>query len=219
MPALSEWVNKLIREDACGRFALDTYEQEIEHFGGPGGMRAAEMLFAADSQAVADLLELLQSHQCGLDRRLLAVMTVDTLLDGFGLGMEARFRWCRGQVRSRHAASRIYREWKVTLRTLLTDADLVQGVRGASEIAGILERLRGAAGTFRQTLADLESASELTRTASEVYPSVVHLHLNRLLGGDAAGESEVIALLWRAREGLYRSAARVKGHDYSGRKS
>jgi thiopeptide-type bacteriocin biosynthesis protein len=205
VPLLCEWTNELIREGSCRRSVLDTYEQEVERFGGPAGMRAAETLFAADSQAVVDLLELLQTKKAVLDRELLAVMTVDALLDGFGLDMEARFRWCRGQVRSRQEASREYRHWKGALRTLLADADAVRCAPAGSEIAGILERLRSAAAALGKTLRDLESTSTLTRPASELYQSVIHLHLNRLLGGDSAAESRVIGLLWRVREGLHRS--------------
>jgi thiopeptide-type bacteriocin biosynthesis protein len=42
-------------DGVCLRFVLDTYEQEIERYGGLAGMAAAEAIFAADSRCAADL--------------------------------------------------------------------------------------------------------------------------------------------------------------------
>jgi len=195
----------LIADGACRRWAIDTYEQEVERFGGVDGMRAAVSLFAADSRAAVDLIELLHVKKASLDRECLAVLTVDALLDGLGLNEEARFQWCRSQVRLRHAASREYRQWKGTLRPMLADTSSLRSIRGGAEIAGILDRLRRAGAAFRAALVALESAAHLTRRPGDLHQSAIHLHLNRLLGGDAVTESRVIALLWRVREGLWRS--------------
>lgn len=205
LPVLTEWANELVRDGSCRRWALDTYEQEVDRFGGPNGMRHAEALFAADSQAVVDLLELVQARRTPLDRGLLAVLTVDALLDGFGLDDEARFRWCRDQISTRHEASHEYRQWKAALRRLLADSGFLPSMPSGQEVAAILTRLRGAGAAFGGTIRELEAASRLTRRGTELLQSVVHLHLNRFLGRDNAAESRVIALLWRVREGLHRS--------------
>jgi lantibiotic biosynthesis protein len=209
LPLLTDWTNSLMEHGSVRRFALDTYEQETERFGGPAGMRAAEALFAADSQAVLDLLEMtfaeprlvLDTGPAG--RWLLAVLTVDALLDGCGLDGVTRLEWCRARVRSRHEASREYRQWKASLRRLLADPQAYQSVPAGIEFAAILDRLRDAGAAFARTIDELETRSRLTRPASEIYRSVVHLHLNRFLGRDGAEESRVIALLWRLRQGLH----------------
>ena len=56
LPRLCEWAGGLVAAGACDRFAVDTYERELERYGGPEGMAAAEDLFAADSRCVAGLL-------------------------------------------------------------------------------------------------------------------------------------------------------------------
>lgn len=47
-------LTELMARGVCQRFAFDTYEREIERFGGPAGTAAAETMFAADSAAVVD---------------------------------------------------------------------------------------------------------------------------------------------------------------------
>jgi thiopeptide-type bacteriocin biosynthesis protein len=211
LPPLTQWANGLIRDGSCRRWALDTYEQEVDRFGGQDGMRAAETLFAADSRAVVDLLALVHARKPSLDPELLAVLTVDALLEGFGLDGEARFRWCRDQVRTRHEASREYRQWKAPLRRMLADSDGVQSMPSGAEIAAILDRLRGAAAVFGRAMRQLQESSRLTVGKTEPYRRAVHLHLNRFRGRDRAAERRVIALLWRVREGLHRTQMRVTG--------
>jgi lantibiotic biosynthesis protein len=55
-PHVCDWAAGLMSDGICARFVLDTYEQEIERFGGPAGMAAAEEIFAADSRAAAQLV-------------------------------------------------------------------------------------------------------------------------------------------------------------------
>jgi thiopeptide-type bacteriocin biosynthesis protein len=208
LPLFCTWAQERLREELCSRFVIDTYEREIERFGGLAAMVAAEALFAADSQAAVDLLQLQRGPTVGLDRIHLAVLTVDALLDGLGLDSEARFRWCRGRFSSRHAAGEEYRQCKQDLRALLDDpARLLQEPEGAA-IAGILERLRACGAEYRCRLGDIAARGDLARAPGELHESIVHLHLNRLVGTDRAAEDRVMGLLWRVREGLHHSTGR-----------
>ena len=154
VPALCAWVDDLINEDACRRFVLDTYEREIERFGGDAATSAAETLFAADSEAVIDLLALLHTHAIDLPRIPLGVLTVDTLLDGLGVDAEARAPWCRDHRGGRDGGAD-YRTWKGRLRPLLADRDNVRAVPGGSDVVEIVARLHESAAAYRSTIDEL----------------------------------------------------------------
>ena len=202
LPVVSTWASELIDHEWCQRFVVDTYEREIERFGGDAGMTAAEALFAADSRAVVDLLDLLQARSVALDRTTLAVLTVDALLDGLGLEPQARSRWSRGPLRARHESTRDYRNRNTRLRALLADGDRVRRERGGEAVADILARLRASVGGLGERFAGLEASGELRRPAGDLYRTFVHLHLNRLLDADGEREQQVLGLLGRVREGL-----------------
>lgn len=53
---------------------LDTYEPELERYGGPGAREAAERAFHADSIACQEQLELLENREIGLDRTVLTAL-------------------------------------------------------------------------------------------------------------------------------------------------
>ena len=86
-------------------------------------------------------------------------------------------------------------------------ARLLQEPDGAA-IAGILERLRTSGGEYRCRLGEIAARGDLARTPEEFHESIVHLHLNRLVGTDRAAEGRVMGLLWRVREGLHCSTGR-----------
>src|SRR4029079_19603112 len=56
LPALGALVDRLLRQGIVHRMVVDTYEREVERYGGPAAIAACERVFEADSDAVLDLL-------------------------------------------------------------------------------------------------------------------------------------------------------------------
>jgi thiopeptide-type bacteriocin biosynthesis protein len=202
LPRLFEWAGGLVAAGGCDRFAVDTYEREVERYGGPEGMAAAEELFCADSRCVAALLGCLRDG-LGLDRVGLAVLTTDDLLDALGLDQRRRLEWCAGRVADRRASGPEHRRRKATLRPLLADPQRLASVPGGREVLDHLAERRAALAPVARRLADLTAAGH--PTLHDLTASFVHLHGNRLLGTDPAAERLVLGLLLRARESLDRA--------------
>src|SRR5262249_57327315 len=59
LPVLQAAAAPLLGDGRLWRLQLDTYQREIERYGGPEGMLLAERLFHADSAAVLAIVELL----------------------------------------------------------------------------------------------------------------------------------------------------------------
>jgi thiopeptide-type bacteriocin biosynthesis protein len=209
VPPLCTLASELVARGLCTRFALDTYEREIDRFGGDDALAAVERWFAEDSYVVADCLELLSARASSLPWLPFAVLTVDALLDGLGVDVVARAAWCRQQVRLRHIAGTEYRQWKSILRPMLAAGDGRERHALVPGLDRIRARVRAAASALRQELADVESRCGLTRAVDELIPSFVHLHLNRLSGEDRRAEERILGLLWRIREGLHHSGSRT----------
>ena len=201
LPRLCEWAGGLVAAGSCDRFAVDTYEREVERYGGPEGMAAAEELFVADGRCVAGLLGCLRGG-LGLDRVGLAVVSVDDLLDALGLDPRRRLEWCGGRVADRRASGPEHRRRKATLRPLLADPRRLGPVPGGPEVLGLLTERRAALAPIAERLGDLPLGD---RPLRDLVASFVHLHCNRLLGTDPAAERLVMGLLLRTRESLDRA--------------
>jgi thiopeptide-type bacteriocin biosynthesis protein len=204
LPRVCAWAGGLVATGGCDRFAIDTYEREVERYGGPEGMAAAEELFAADSRCLTALLGCRQDG-LGLDPIDLAVLTTDDLLDALGLDPHRRLQWYGGRVADRRASGPEHRRRKATLRPLLANPQQLASVPGGRAVLDHLAERRAALAPVARRLAQLTADEEHDPALHDLAASFVHLHCNRLLGTDPAAERLVLGLLLRTREGLERA--------------
>ena len=189
-------------DGVCQRFTFDTYDRELERYGGDAGTEVAEAIFAADSRAVAELLALFQSRAAPFPRPVLAMLSIDDLLASLGLDTGERLAWYREQAPDPHEVGDEYRQKKALLRLLLGDSHYLLSQLNGEAVAQIFATRRAAIAPCAQRLKELAAAGELGQTLPVLCHSYVHLHVNRLMGGDAVAERRAIALLRRTREGL-----------------
>ncbi|WP_233613752.1 MULTISPECIES: lantibiotic dehydratase [Corallococcus] len=90
LPALSAAVAPLARAGVVWKVQLDTYERELERYGGPEGMALAEELFHADSEAVLKLMALLDGDAGAEARWQLTLRGMALLLEDLGLDARAK---------------------------------------------------------------------------------------------------------------------------------
>jgi thiopeptide-type bacteriocin biosynthesis protein len=200
-PRLYAWASDLMDRSACQALVLDTYERELERYGGEPGMDVAEAVFGVDSRVVSKLIRLDLSRAIAVPRELVCVLTLDCLLEGLGLDTEARVRWCADHVPSRHKVTAEWREHKDELRTLL-------GSRGGGHepLAPLLESFVGELRPHGERLAVLRHEGAIQWPApDEMLASFAHMHCNRLLGLDRDAEHRALGLFERTRESLARA--------------
>jgi thiopeptide-type bacteriocin biosynthesis protein len=91
LPALQAAVNPLLNDGRLWRVQLDTYECEVERYGGAEGIALAERLFHTDSEAVLKMVTLLEPGDEGLDERWrLALRGMDALLNDLGFDLNTK---------------------------------------------------------------------------------------------------------------------------------
>jgi thiopeptide-type bacteriocin biosynthesis protein len=189
-PALRAAVASLIDDGRVWRLQLDTYEREVERYGGALGIVLAERLFQADSEAVLELTELYPEDARGDARWRLALCGMDSLLADLGLDLGRRRELLeqvrtsfatefRADVNLRRQLGNVYRKERPALERLLTpqsaDADGVWAP-GLAVLRRRSERWAPAMLTLREA----EAAGRLSLLTGLV-PGVLHMHANRLL--------------------------------------
>jgi len=201
MPLVCAWAKAVLSDGLCSRLCFDTYDREIERFGGIQGMAAAEAIFGADSRAVIEMLRLARGGLLNMDTTSLAVLSIDDLLAGLGAS-EASLAWYREKGVPRPAAGDEYRRRKTMLRRLLGDPEHVLSQPGGDALCRIFASRKRALSKVGLQLDVLAAKDELSRPKSEILRACVHLHCNRLLAGKAAPEDQILDLVGRTRHGL-----------------
>lgn len=203
LPQLHEAVAGAIQAGDATTMTLDTYDRELERYGGAAGTDAMEAIAEADSDAVLALLQL--GVMTGENRSDLAVTSLLTLYDDTGLPAQ-QCAECARRLRDafatrltpegRHALGREFRSRRGRLAAVAAD----HGSSVDPQVPDIFLRRSDAQRPLLAGLADAENAGELTQPYPEIVQSLAHMALNRLLrDGGGIGEArahDVVARLY-----------------------
>ena len=171
------------------RIQLDTYERELERYGGPLGMALAEEMFFADSQAVLDFFQ--ASPEAGMDLRWrLTLKGMDALLEDLGLSLEQKLAVVQSAREGFGSEFHVNKAFEIQLGTRYRHESraLEALVFGPPEAAGAARpglvalqhrsaRVRAVAKLLRQA----EQEGKLTSPLYDLANAQLHMHANRML--------------------------------------
>ncbi|MBV9761441.1 MAG: lantibiotic dehydratase [Acidobacteriaceae bacterium] len=191
MPMLSAAFSPLLESGTLYKIQLDTYEREIERYGGFEGVLASEQLFCADSDAALEILRNLSGDE-GLDRRWrAALLGADMLASDFDLDLRTKrslmatledhySREFHVSAQERQSVGERFRSLRPSLQTLLDPSKPgeLDFARKAFDRRSI--RTREVAATLRA----LSEAGRLNAPIENLLRSYVHMHVNRMLRSD-----------------------------------
>ncbi len=220
LPALQKALSPLADNGPVWRWQLDTYERELERYGGPEGMLIAERFFQVDSEAVLEILALLEYGDAGLDERWrLALRGIDFLLSDFGLDLTSKCAFFKEMPKYFVEMSRVdhamrvelgekFRRERASLEEILDPA-----CDAGSPLALGFEVLRRRSAQMAPIMADLRASMEAGRflvSLDSFIASFLHMQVNRLLRSSHRRQELVIyELLSR----LYQSL-NARGRDH-----
>jgi thiopeptide-type bacteriocin biosynthesis protein len=193
LPALHQRAAAALASGLIWKLQLDTYEREVERYGGPLGIELAERLFQVDCEASLEMLGLFPDDEHADVRWRLTLKGLDLLLDDLGFKLAAKLE-IAAQARQAYAAEfkqdltlqrqlgERFRTERRALEALLDDtlaADdpLQPGLRALSRRS---ERLQPIAAALREAARQ----GQLTAPLAQLAPSYLHVHAFRLLRAD-----------------------------------
>jgi len=202
LPHLHGFAQHCVREGMLSRMVIDTYEPEVERYGGPELISLAEQWFEMDSKVVQYWLSLREGGQMQIPKDLLAVVSVLDIMEQFGYGFEEQLEELNRMVD--------YRDYQELFRPQRSEylklADARNGFAGlAQHQAGpmVLPALQGRSAVLRRYAEEVAARERAGMTGVrrlDVMQSVIHMHLNRLYGIEREDEKRVLCL---ARHALY----------------
>jgi thiopeptide-type bacteriocin biosynthesis protein len=213
MPLLERALAEPLDEGWVSRVQYDTYEREVERYGGDEGILVAEQFFAADSAAALEILGACSGDE-GLDARWrLAVRSADQLLDDLDFSLPQKLELAQtlrdGFAREfgvgaayKEQTSARFRAERPSLEALLDrrqdEGSLFEP--GLAALARRSERLQDVAATLH----GFAEAGRLDLPLADLASSFLHMSINRLLRS-AHRAQELVLYDFLAR--LYQSAS------------
>lgn len=210
-PSVRQALEPFLSRGQLRRLQFDTYEREVERYGGPDAIHLAEALFCHDSDAVIDILDALAPGDAALDERWrLALRGIDDLLIAFGLDLPARLRLLErnskyGSIPEPDAALRRQLSTRFRERRGSLEALLAAGPGSEHPLQAGIAILSERSTAMRWAIERLKAISQhdgLQTSVADIAGSLVHMQVNRLMAG-AANAHETVIYDWLRR--LYRS--------------
>ena len=202
LPRLREAVRPLLEQGWAARIQLDTYEREVERYGGVDGSILAERIFHADSRAVLEIVELLSGDEGADARWRLTLRGIDMLLADLGFDSETKAavmkqaRLAFGQefradtTYLKHQLGDKFRKERKSLTALLDRAGDEESPLQPGLLA--LDRRSERLAPIIADLKAREQAGGLSRPLTELAASYIHMHANRLLRSAQRAQELVI---------------------------
>ena len=204
---IGHWGKEMLADGLCTRVVIDTYDRELERFGGPEGMLLAERIFHADSRFAAAVVRVLRSKEWeDADRRLaLSALSLDDLFRITRYTELERLDWYKQETSERpYDAGTEYRRFKTLLRAALgNQTSWLSGMPFGDFIEAALIRRAADLSETSTRLLQLSREHRLTIPVAKLFASYAHLHLNRM--GAANAERMLFNLLFRTRASLKNS--------------
>ena len=207
--SLHSWAAALRAEGLLSRVVWDTYDPEVERYGGIGALDAAEAVFAVDSAAALEQTALLHSGSPDLDSRVWVAANNADLCRSFLTSADPD-----GQLTARLLAALPRTPWHRGLTVPRGQAlalvapgreDAWRQVPSGERVLAAWRQREEAVSAYGRLLR--EAGSDATVAPHEALLSLLHLQHNRLYGIDPGHEGTVLALLRAALHQRGRAAS------------
>lgn len=202
------WSAHLARHGQIQRSTLDTYEREVERYGGPDAIDMLEQVFTTDSAVVSTIVTAQYTHRLMLPPLAVAVFTLDQFFSAWGWSTELRMQWTQNAV-EKYAFSKEFRPKRSFYCNLFAphdelEPDLREQRTLLLELVCPQESSLASLGAGVRQLAE---AGKLWVSEASLLGSLAHMHANRLFGIDRARERQAYAFWRHTLESLRRRPA------------
>ena len=204
LPGLQEGAAALMEEGLLWSFQTDTYQREVERYGGPEGIELAERLFHVDSEAVLAILESLEGPGAADARWRLALRGIDLLFSDLGFTGSAKLAMLQQMqaASSREAranatfvqqlATRLRRERAALDPYLEPGWDPDPESNPDAPAFAALERRSQRLAPLAAELRERERTGRLTSALSEMILSYIHMFANRIFRSEGSAHEVVL---------------------------
>ena len=195
LPVVCTWASDLTCERLCHEFSIQTYDQEIERYGGEHSIRSVEELFSIDSQTTAQIIG--AANFADLDRAIVGVLSLYYFMKPFFADdPETMLQWLRSgiSIARKRQVSAEYRQNKQLLCALLSN-EITSENSKYLDVANIMLAAVKNMNLPVEKLLHLAAQDLLTISIPVLCDSVSHMHSNRLLGMNRSVEMRIRTLL------------------------
>jgi lantibiotic biosynthesis protein len=198
LPNLLSWIQSLRSRGFVSKMVIDTYDPEIERYGGIGLIKDAESVFAADSEMVIELLDYHYGVNPPLDIEVIGVLNIIEILNGYTTNKEQLLNLLDKHVNYKNHLFD-FRQKRKEYHKLYEEL-MSSSTSPYSPVYHILRRRRDLLQSYFHKLTEITIQNPLI--FENTIFSIIHMSHNRLFGINRDLEIKILTL---ARHTIYQS--------------
>lgn len=193
---LKRYQEYLMQESLAKTFMVDSYDREIQRYGGES-IEIAESLFEVDSSNILTYLNLIERNEITFDKELFACCSIIAIMEGAGIKYEKQLELFDKLV-EKNLYRESFKEMRHNLLKFLNSSEDWEVFRKNEELSKIylmLNNIEQISQKYFNVLEKLNNEKKLKNKRIDILLSLFHMHCNRLFGIDKEKEREVHALV------------------------
>ncbi|WP_053216164.1 lantibiotic dehydratase [Guptibacillus hwajinpoensis] len=201
LPKFRNWFNVTKQKGYVRDFSINTFEREIERYGGLGLIDTIEDYFEVDSFIAIELLKMKKFNQLEFDLPYIAAMNILHLLDKIGWPYDKQLTWIKTGTDKLDYIDEVRPIRKeLVSRTLPFDgwAHLQKSDYNLYKLLSMKDQILSV--LAEKIDRNLETNS-LTNNPERIIGSLIHMHCNRIFGTNRELEKKVMATVRHVLEG------------------
>jgi len=201
LPQLNVWFNRLKEEGLISRIIIDTYDREIERYGGIDLISPAEDFFHTDSKFVSKIMQLKESKLLSLDDDSLGIIGVISIVNSFIGDLELEEKYMSSIVEKNEYRKEFkeYRNKYMEMVDLGINWEKLKSLTEGEILKDLLIERKNSIIEYVKFINIIDNKGELSNTKSNILASMVHMFCNRFKA-DRIWERKIWAL---TRHSLY----------------
>ncbi|MBD8500852.1 lantibiotic dehydratase [Paenibacillus arenosi] len=194
IPKLYQWAKTLQQEGLLSRIVIDSYDPEIERYGGESLISAAERLFCQDSLLVTEWIRNKQNGLLDMDYDFFSIVSVIDILEKFGYSISGSMDWLIPESAHKEYLD-LYRNYRTKLLGWI-EPGIVQAPDNADRplVMDLLNARSAAIRAYAEQVQKMDLQGDLLNHPQHLVKSIIHMHVNRLIGTDRIREMKILTL-------------------------
>ncbi|GKX31629.1 hypothetical protein SH1V18_41090 [Vallitalea longa] len=196
LPQLNDFSSQCLQEGILTKMVIDTYDPEIERYGGPDLINMAEKFFCIDSQIVMEWIRLNEQGSLCIDKDLLTVISIIDIMEQMGITFEEQYNFLDGIVNYKDHLDlfRAKKAYYVNLGDARNGFEQLKNHQAGQLLIPAFQRRSDILREYGEGLLELERNKDYYVTRLNAMYSMIHLHINRFYGIDRDDERRVLTL-------------------------
>lgn len=191
-PDIKSWLCSLIEGGIISRYSIESYDREIERYGGIELMNLVETLFCFDSIIVESILRQIRNGELGFNKETVGMISLIHYMEDFGLDHDTQVDFLRAQVNHLDYRDEFKKNRNEFIKVCNT-SDNWRGLKESEDGRRLIEILNQRSNIVQQYAQKIGEGLEVS-TKLSILDSIIHLHCNRVFGIDREVEKKVRAL-------------------------